>query len=168
MRQLLAYYNLEQYPETKLFYGPMFSDMYAGQDDLEPYIDDKPKYERDEKTGRYVIVNHWENARINANGNHKGFLPRLWSPEHSENYINFTGPLEFSIRPEYRGSEELRQRVAQFRQDAMEGMSRERYHAFKSMAAISRSKNRPFLPTCIIFSPYKSTTCTSATSCGIL
>ena len=41
-RQLLAYYNLEQYPETKLFYGPMFSDMYAGQDDLEPYIDDKP------------------------------------------------------------------------------------------------------------------------------
>ena len=46
-RQLLAYYNLEQYPETKLFYGPMFSDMYAGQDDIEPYVNDKPKYERD-------------------------------------------------------------------------------------------------------------------------
>ncbi len=58
-RQLLAYYNLEQYPETKLFYGPMFSDMYAGQDESEPYIDDKPKYERNDKTGRYVIVNNW-------------------------------------------------------------------------------------------------------------
>ena len=32
-RALLAYYNLEQYPETKLFYGPMFSDAYAGQDE---------------------------------------------------------------------------------------------------------------------------------------
>ena len=48
-RQLLAYYNLEQYPDTYLFYGPMFSDMYAGQDSKEPYIDDKPKYERDLK-----------------------------------------------------------------------------------------------------------------------
>jgi hypothetical protein len=49
-RALLAYYNLEQYPETKLFYGPMFSDAYAGQDETNPYKDDKPKYERDNKT----------------------------------------------------------------------------------------------------------------------
>ena len=156
-RQLLAYYNLEQYPETKLFYGPMFSDMYAGQDDLEPYIDDKPKYERDEKTGRYVIVNHWENARINANGNHKGFLPRLWSPEHAENYINFTGPLEFSIRPEYRGSEELRQRVAQFRQDAMEGIvSGEDYHRFyKSMARYLDIEKPTFFANLYYFFTYQ-------------
>jgi hypothetical protein len=32
-RALLAYYNLEQYPETHLFYGPMYTDMYAGQDE---------------------------------------------------------------------------------------------------------------------------------------
>ena len=37
-RSLLAYYNLEQYPETHLFYGPLFSDMYAGQDETEPYL----------------------------------------------------------------------------------------------------------------------------------
>ena len=54
-RLLLAYYNLEQYPETKLFYGPMFSDIYSGQDENEPFIDDKPKYERDLKTGKYII-----------------------------------------------------------------------------------------------------------------
>ena len=73
-RQLLAYYNLEQYPETKLFYGPMFSDMYAGQDDIEPYIDDKPKYERDYKLKKYVIVNNWEGAKVNSNRNHREFF----------------------------------------------------------------------------------------------
>jgi hypothetical protein len=31
-RTLLAYYRLEQYPKTYLFYGPMFSDIYAPQD----------------------------------------------------------------------------------------------------------------------------------------
>ena len=36
-RSLLAYYNLEQYPDTYLFYGPMFSDAYAGQDAEQPY-----------------------------------------------------------------------------------------------------------------------------------
>ena len=37
-RTLLAYYRLEQYPKTHLFYGPMFSDIYAPQDEKEPYI----------------------------------------------------------------------------------------------------------------------------------
>ena len=44
---LLAYYNLEQYPETHLFYGPLFTDQYTGLDENEPYVDDKPKYEKD-------------------------------------------------------------------------------------------------------------------------
>ena len=114
-RQLLAYYNLEQYPDTHLFYGPMFSDMYAGQDPNEPYVDDKPKYERDEKTKKYKIVNNWEKSRINSNQNHNGFLPRMWSPEHAANYMNFTGPLSFSILPSYRSSEALRDRVNEFK-----------------------------------------------------
>ena len=78
-RALLAYYNLEQYPDTHLFYGPMFTDMYAGQDEIKPYVDDKPKYEKNKKTGRYVIVNEWERARINSNSKHEGILPRMWS-----------------------------------------------------------------------------------------
>ena len=41
-RTLLAYYKLEQYPKTYLFYGPMFSDIYAPQDESQPYIDGKP------------------------------------------------------------------------------------------------------------------------------
>ena len=130
-RALLAYYNLEQYPETHLFYGPLFSDVYAGQDETEPYFDDKPKYERDYKKGKYIIVNHWENARINSNSNHRGFLPRLWSPEHAGNYMNFTGPLEFAIAPEYRSNQMLVSRVNDFRNEIREGMvSGDDYHKF--------------------------------------
>ena len=40
--EVLAYYNREQYGEQKLFYGPQFSDVYAGLDPNNPYSDDKP------------------------------------------------------------------------------------------------------------------------------
>ncbi|MEE3034417.1 MAG: DUF2723 domain-containing protein [Bacteroidota bacterium] len=130
-RLLLAYYNMEQYPETHLFYGPMFSDIYAGQDELEPYYDDKPKYERDTKKGEYIVVNNWENARINSNSKHRGFLPRLWSPEHAANYMNFTSPLDFEIALPYRGNEMLEERVREFRQEGIEGnLTGEDYHQF--------------------------------------
>ncbi len=156
-RQLLAYYNLEQYPETKLFYGPMFSDMYAGQDELEPYIDDKPKYERNKKTRRYDIVNPWKDARINANSKHKGILPRLWSSEHAANYINFTQPLTFSIRPEYKNSEELRQRVLEFRQEAEQNeLTGEDYHQFyKQMARFIEIEKPSFLSNLNYFFVYQ-------------
>lgn len=146
-RQLLAYYNLEQYPETKLFYGPMFSDMYVGQDEEEPYIDDKPKYERDEKTGRYIIVNNWKRARINANSEHEGFLPRLHSSEHAGNYMDFTEPLEFSIKREYRNSEPLRRRVFSFREEVAEGrISGQEYHNFlKKMSPYLNIKKPTFI-----------------------
>jgi hypothetical protein len=35
-REVLAYYNREQYPQNPLFYGPQFSDMFAGLDPDEP------------------------------------------------------------------------------------------------------------------------------------
>ena len=130
-RLLLAYYNMEQYPETKLFYGPMFSDVYAGQDPIEPFIDDKPKYERDYKTGRYKIVNYWKDARFNSNSAHNGILPRLWSSDHAGNYMNFTQPLEFNIKSSYRSNPQLQQRVKEFREDMEDGaVSGDQYHEF--------------------------------------
>ncbi|MBL30025.1 MAG: hypothetical protein CMC81_02105 [Flavobacteriaceae bacterium] len=130
-RLLLAYYNLEQYPETKLFYGPYFSDMYVGQDKNNPYKDDKPKYERNEKTGKYVIVNHWENARINSNSDQSGFLPRLWSTEHAANYMDFTKPLNFKISREYSSNKDLVNQVNKFKFDAIEdGKTGRDYHNF--------------------------------------
>jgi hypothetical protein len=113
-RSLLAYYNLEQYPETHLFYGPMFSDMYAGQDPDKPYVDDKPKYERDEKIKKYIVVNEWEQARINSNSAHEGILPRMWSSGNAVNYMRYFGVVDFDIKAEYRNEQQLIQMVNEF------------------------------------------------------
>ena len=105
--EVLAYYNREQYGVNPLFYGPQFSDMFAGLDADEPYLDKKPNYERDYQTGKYIITNNYINAEQNSDDNHKTFLPRMWSPDHAENYMSFTQPLEFRIDPNYPYEEEL-------------------------------------------------------------
>jgi hypothetical protein len=120
-RELLAYYNLEQYPKTHLFYGPQFTDQYAGLDKNQPYIDDKPKYEKDQKTGRYVVVNDYKNAVQNYNSDHGSLLPRMWSGEHAENYMIYSGALEFSIKSEYNMQNELRSLITDFRKAISEG-----------------------------------------------
>jgi hypothetical protein len=119
---LLAYYNRDQYPEVKLFYGPQFTDMFAGLDEKNPYSDEEPKYERDEATGKYVIVNDYKNAKQNANSAHETILPRLWSFDHAQNYLRYTGALDFSIKAEYRGNADLRQVVNEFRKEFDQGM----------------------------------------------
>lgn len=123
-RSLLAYYNLEQYPETHLFYGPMYTDAYAGQDEDHPYEDEKPKYERNKKTGKYDIVNQWENAKIAPNSKHEGFLPRLWSTENAENYIRLAGPVDFYVNPEYQDNKELGELVKKYKSDIENGSIR--------------------------------------------
>jgi hypothetical protein len=114
-REVLAYYNREQYGEQKLFYGPQFSETYAGLDENNPYTDDKPNYERDYKTGKYVIVNNYINAGQNTDDNQKTVLPRMWSPEHAENYMKFTNVLNFTINSEYSEEQELLDVVSEFR-----------------------------------------------------
>lgn len=107
--EVLAYYNREQYGEQKLFYGPMYSDSYAGLDPNNPYEDEKPNYQRDYKTGKYVIVNNYKNAKQNSDDRHKGFMPRMWSTDHNANYMRFTEPLNFRVDPSYDFSEDLMQ-----------------------------------------------------------
>ncbi|PJB12692.1 MAG: hypothetical protein CO119_05380 [Flavobacteriales bacterium CG_4_9_14_3_um_filter_40_17] len=122
-RELLAYYNREQYPETKLFYGPLFTEAYVGLDPDKPYLDDKPNYERDEKTGKYIIVNKWRNVRQNSDDSQKGFLPRMWSTdeENISNYMQFTGAVDFTIKPEYRSNEQLRSMIGDIRAGVKSG-----------------------------------------------
>ena len=98
-RELLAYYNLEQYPETHLFFGPQFTEIYSGADEDEPFVDDKKNYERDEKLGKYVIINEWKDRKQNYNHKHAAYLPRMWSSEHAENYMMFTGFTDFKVDP---------------------------------------------------------------------
>ena len=130
-RELLAYYNLEQYPKTHLFYGPQFTDQYAGLDENQPYIDDKPKYEKDKTLGKYVIVNDYKNGLQHYNSKHASLLPRMWSSEHAENYMMYSGFLDFSVKTDYQMQNDLRSVINDFKNSVANGeVDYEDYHSF--------------------------------------
>ena len=106
-REVLAYYNREQYGSNPLFYGPQYTEAFAGLDKNNPYLDKAPNYERDYKTGKYVIVNNYKNAEQNSDDSQKTILPRLWSGDHVANYINFTNPPKFRLNPDYPYEDDL-------------------------------------------------------------
>jgi hypothetical protein len=107
--EVLAYYNREQYGVNPLFYGPQYTDTFAGLDKDEPYLDKAPNYERDYKTGKYVIVNNYKFAEQNSDNNQKAILPRLWSTDHIDNYIQFTGVPKVKLNEDYPYEEDLAQ-----------------------------------------------------------
>ncbi len=79
-RELLAYYNREQYGDANVFYDKYYSFAFRKeQDNDKPYRDDIKKYEKNEKTGKYVIVNKdtYKNYFPNYGSKHKGFIPRM-------------------------------------------------------------------------------------------
>jgi len=130
-RELLAYYNLEQYPKTHLFYGPQFTDQYAGLDEEKPFVDDKPKYEKDLAKEKYVIVNDYSNAIQNYNRDHASLLPRMWSGEHALNYMRYCGLLDFSVKSEYKTQNEFRGLIQNFKNAVKKGeIDFEGYHEF--------------------------------------
>lgn len=120
-RALLAYYNREQYGDHALFYGPQFTDYFGDLDSSDPYEDDKPKYEEkyDKKQGErgffsfgtYEVVNNWKDAKTKSSPEHRTFLPRMWSTRKMDNYIEFTGPLDVSVKPKYQDQQRLLQQV---------------------------------------------------------
>ena len=128
-RSILAYYNREQYPGVDSpFYGAYYSDTFApaGEDK-----DDKPKYEKDEKLGKYIIVNRYKGAMQGPNEKHVGILPRMWSDMHAENYMRYFGELNFRIKSEYISNNDLRQAVAQFKAAYQQGeLDSEQYMRF--------------------------------------
>jgi tetratricopeptide (TPR) repeat protein len=113
--EVLAYYNRDQYGSNPLFYGPQFTDEFAGLDPDEPYIDKSPNYERDYTTGKYVIVNNYKKAQQNTDDAHKTLLPRMWSTDNIDGYLNFTSLPDFTVKPEYSEEKELTDVVSQFK-----------------------------------------------------
>lgn len=105
--ELLAYYNRENYGEQKVFYGPLYTEAYAGLDPKTPFKDGKPNYERDYKTGKYVVVNNYKNAVHNTNSTHDAILPRMTSDKHAANYMAYTAPPKFRINPNYDFTQDL-------------------------------------------------------------
>ncbi|MBC7641420.1 MAG: DUF2723 domain-containing protein, partial [Flavobacterium sp.] len=99
--EVLAYYNREQYGENPLFYGSQYTDLFVGLDEDTPFLDDKINYERDDKSGKYVIVNNYINAKQNSSSTQKTILPRMWSTDNAENYMSYCEELKFEINPNY-------------------------------------------------------------------
>ena len=81
-RELLAYYEREQYGDANVFYDTYYSNTYSREQDASnPTRDDKPKYEK--KNGKYVIVNVYKDVLPNWSDKHKGFIPRMVDPTES-------------------------------------------------------------------------------------
>ena len=95
-RELLAYYNREQYGDANVFYDTYYSITYNREQKVDSkgnsiYKDDKPKYEKDEKSGKYIIVNNYKNATPVYTDEHKGFIPRMPNPAVIDNYKSIAG-----------------------------------------------------------------------------
>jgi len=95
-RELLAYYNREQYGDANIFYDTFYSSKYDSEPALdssgEPImVDVKPKYEKDKINGKYIIVNNYKNAEPKKNNKHKGFIPRMVDPGLEQNYKQIVG-----------------------------------------------------------------------------
>ena len=125
-RSLLAYYNREQYPGVDSpFYGTYYSDTFAAPGDDK---DDKPKYEKDEVLGKYIIVNKYKDAMQGPNTDHQGILPRMWSEQNAENYMKYFGPIEFRQKT---SNAELQKAIAQIKTGYANGeVDEEQYIGF--------------------------------------
>jgi len=104
-RELLAYYDREQYGDANVFYDTYYSLVYnRDTDNTNPTRDDKPKYEKDFKTNKYIIVNHYKDALPNWSSKHKGVIPRMVSTDANviKNYKAIAGiPQNSKRRPTF-------------------------------------------------------------------
>lgn len=100
-RELLAYYEREQYGDANVFYDTYYSNSYTReQDKNKPYKDDKPKYEK--RNGRYEIVNKYKAIVPNYSDKHKGFIPRMVNPGSEKYYKQIAGiPSNSKRRPTF-------------------------------------------------------------------
>ena len=100
-RELLAYYEREQYGDANVFYDTYYSNSYEREQDRnKPFRDDKPKYEK--VNGKYEIVNKYKNVLPNYSDKHKGFIPRMVDPSKEKMYKAIAGiPANSKRRPTF-------------------------------------------------------------------
>jgi len=109
-RELLAYYNREQYGDANVFYDNYYSFAFKREQEtkrdentgelVSVYKDDKPKYEK--INGKYEIVNQYKNVLPKYSDKHKGFIPRMVDPGAEEYYKQITGiPANSMRRPTF-------------------------------------------------------------------
>ena len=96
-RELLAYYDREQYGDANVFYDKYYSFTFnREQDKQNPFRDDKPKYEK--RNGKYEIVNNYKGVLPNWSDKHKGFIPRMVNPASEKHYKAIAGISQNSKR----------------------------------------------------------------------
>ncbi|MCH2034706.1 MAG: DUF2723 domain-containing protein [Tenacibaculum sp.] len=104
-RELLAYYNREQYGDANVFYDKFYSFSYKREYEkqrdeygnlVNVYKDDKPKYEK--INGKYEIVNIYKNVIPEYSSKHKGFIPRMVDPGAEQFYKQIAGIPQRSTR----------------------------------------------------------------------
>ena len=108
-RELLAYYNREQYGDANVFYDTYYSNdgtieykKDSNGNDVPVTKDGKPKYEKDLKNNKYVIVNEYKNTVPVYSSKHKGFIPRMVDPSRELEYKRITGiPAKAKRRPTF-------------------------------------------------------------------
>jgi hypothetical protein len=98
---LLSYLKREQYGSWPIVYGQHFN---AKLDSREPYIDGNPIYAKDEKTGRYVVIDQRKNTVPNYSKKDKMLFPRIWSAtqtSHAGGYVNWAGLKNKNVDPTF-------------------------------------------------------------------
>jgi hypothetical protein len=85
---LLSYLNREQYGDWPLLYGQNYN---TPLDPLMPYLDGKPVYVRDDKSGRYIVSDDRKGAIYNYDERGCTFFPRMYSAGHKGIYESWPG-----------------------------------------------------------------------------
>ena len=98
---LLSYLKREQYGSWPIVYGQHFN---AKLDSRKPYVDGNPIYAKDEKKGKYVIIDKRKNTVPNYSKKDKMLFPRIWSAtqsRHAEGYVNWAGLKNKDVNPTF-------------------------------------------------------------------
>ena len=88
---LLSYLKREQYGSWPIVYGQHFN---AKLDNRKPYLDGNPVYAKDEKKGKYTVIDKRKNTVPNYRKKDKLFFPRMWSntqARHPSGYVSWGG-----------------------------------------------------------------------------
>jgi len=88
---LLSYLKREQYGSWPIVYGQYFN---AKLDSKKPYLDGNPTYAKDDKKGKYIIIDDRKKSIPNFSDKYKTFFPRMWSntqSRHASGYKMWAG-----------------------------------------------------------------------------
>ena len=98
---LLSYLKREQYGSWPILYGQHFN---AKLDSRKPYLDGNPVYAKDEKKGKYIIIDKRKKTIPNYSSRDKSIFPRMWSntqSRHAEGYRIWAGLKSKESKPTF-------------------------------------------------------------------